>query len=172
MPLAVAPDIWPFFELFLYVYIYTHTETHRHISVCVASETNDVCSFMWMSYFCETILWLSSECLWSTQICVKARRQNLILCQYVHVNNILFGLTCLQKHASRTRRRLPWWCGSCRLETDHWGRWPLAQLACGWRSATVWWGCACRYKDKKDKNRMKIHSCYIDSQNNSPQGTC
>lgn len=68
-------------------------------------------------------------------------------------------LTCLQRRASRTRQRLPWWCGSYHLETDHWGKWPSAQPAYGWRSETVWWGCACRYKhtEKKENKISQLH---------------
>lgn len=60
---------------------------------------------------------------------------------------LLQKVTCLRKPASKTLRRQLWWCGSCRLETDRWERWPWALPACGWRSETVWSGSVCRVGD-------------------------
>lgn len=129
------------------------------------SETH-IMFVMWMGYFGVITMWLSCEHLRSTQICANARRtiHKLFQCQDLCENTILFGLTCLRRHASRTRRHLPWWCGNCRLESDHWGRWPLVQPACGWRSATVWWGCACRNEDKKAKKIENSHLLYRQSE--------
>lgn len=89
--------------------------------VAFLRNTYNVCRFTWMGYFGVITMWLSCEHLWSTQICVNARRtiNKLFQCQDLCENTILFGLTCLRRHASRTRQHLPWWCGNCRLESDH-----------------------------------------------------
>lgn len=111
-----------------------------------------------MGNFCAITMWLSSDCLWSTCICVNTRRviHKLFQCQDLCQNKISFKLTCLRRHASRTQPHLPWWCGSCRLGRDHWGRWPSVQPACGWRSVTVWWGCACRNKKIRRQKELEF----------------
>lgn len=127
---------------------------------------------MWMGYFCVITMWLSWECLWSTQKCANTRTviYKLFTCQELCKNKILIGLTCLQRHASRTRRRRPWWCGSCHPEIDHRGRWPLAQPACGWRSVTAWSDCACRHEKNKKKENQSSRLHHQQSNNRHPVG--